>query len=78
MVTEPARIVVVFNSVHDTLKAETYLTPMPWKFTVRPVPPAINKGCGLGIEISAAELEAVKAFLLESRLQPLKYVTLDK
>lgn len=74
---EPTRTVIVFESVHDTLKAETCLAQTYLKFTVRPIPPSINKGCGLGIEISSADLDVIRGFLEEYQIEPLKYVALS-
>ena len=70
------RMVLVFTSVHDTLKAETFLKKAPWPFQLVPVPPAINKGCGLAVAVSEQDQQSVEDYLKENDIIPIKSVTL--
>ena len=44
-------VIFIFPSVHNTLEAEEVLQNYGLDFLVVPVPPWINEGCGLGIQL---------------------------
>lgn len=58
-----AEEIIIFPSVHFTLRAEEELKKTAYAFTVVPVPPFISEGCGLGIKIAAADHAALTEFL---------------
>lgn len=67
-------VVLVFASVHYTLKAETCLKLAKWFFVVIPVPPALNEGCSLGIKITLKDQQVVTDYLGENGIIPIKIV----
>jgi len=69
-------IVLIFNSVHHTLKAENILKDTELTFLVVPVPPFVNEGCGLGIKVNKALQEQVLERLAAAEITPLKTVEL--
>jgi len=70
------RVVLVFASVHSAMKAEKYLKSAQWPFWLIPLPPAINDGCGLGIQIVPADQHEVEIFLKQFEIVPVKSVTM--
>jgi hypothetical protein len=69
-------VILIFSSVHHTLGAEEQLMKTTWHFLVVPVPPHINEGCGLGIQIEENEVVAVLQYLEEKGFSPVKVVNL--
>lgn len=54
-----SEVLFIFHSVHNTLQAEEILKNYGLDFLLVPVPPWINEGCGLGIQLKAEkQLEA--------------------
>lgn len=68
------KIILIFGSVHYTLQAETCLNTGQWSFMVIPVPPAVSKGCGLGIQVNLSDQKAVENYLIQCGTAPLKAV----
>lgn len=71
------KLALIFGSVHITLEAEQYLTSRPWPFLLIPVPPKINQGCGLAIQIDPRDQQDVEAFLKENAILIDKTVLMD-
>jgi len=69
-------IVLVFTSVHAALEAEAHLKSASWPFLIVPLPPSINEGCGLGIQISPADQQVVEKYLGEHQSVPVQTVTI--
>lgn len=69
-------VILIFSSVHHTLGAEEQLLKTNWPFSVVPVSPHINEGCGLGIQISESEAAAVLQYLEEKGSHAVKVVNL--
>ena len=68
------KVILIFGSVHYTLQAETCLNSGQWSFMVIPVPPAVSKGCGLGIQVDPSDQKAVENYLTQCGNAPLKSV----
>lgn len=69
-------VVIIFSSVHHTLKAEGILKTTEFNFLVVPVPPFVNEGCGLGIKISKDRNEDILELLATAGISTLKTVEL--
>jgi hypothetical protein len=74
---EIAKAVFIFDSVHAALKAEKYLKPMSWPFLLVPVPPSVNEGCGVGIEVEAKDRQAAADYLDKNGVAPIQVVILE-
>jgi len=72
-----ADVILVFNSVHQTLMAEKLLNSAKLSFLVVPVPPFVNEGCGLGIRIAKEQLEQTQKILQQAGITLLKVVELE-
>ncbi|MDX9872736.1 MAG: DUF3343 domain-containing protein [Clostridia bacterium] len=62
-------IIIIFPSVHHTLRAEEELQKTAYRFTVVPVPPFVNEGCGLGLKINGADREAIESLLADKGIE---------
>lgn len=71
------KLALIFGSVHNTLEAELCLTSQPWPFLLIPVPPKINQGCGLAIQIDPCDQQDVEAHLKEHGILIDKAVMMD-
>lgn len=69
-------VILIFSSVHHTLGAEEQLLKTTWHFSVVPVPPHINEGCGLGIQIAENEAVAALPYLEEKGFHIVKVANL--
>jgi len=72
---EQANAVLIFTSVHATMKAEKILKKVEWPFLLVPVPPSVNEGCGIGIQIASGDLPEVQAYLQKNEIPPIQAVT---
>lgn len=68
------KVILIFESVHYTLQAETCLNSRQWSFMVIPIPPAVSKGCGLGIQVNLTDQQDVEDYLIQFGNAPLKSV----
>ncbi|AFV02785.1 hypothetical protein UNSWDHB_1597 [Dehalobacter sp. UNSWDHB] len=75
--TSSENVALVFSSVHQTLEAEDLLNSGSWPFVLIPVPPSINQGCGLAIQIACSDQQGVEAYLEQYDILPLKAVRMD-
>lgn len=64
----------IFASIHQTLQAEEELAKTMYKFSVVPVPPYINEGCGLGIKVSEQEGNEIERLLCAKGICVIKTV----
>lgn len=71
------KTILVFTSVHHTIKAEAILKNTRYHFQVVPVPPSVNEGCGLGLRINDTEREQIVAHLKCYRVGILKAVSMN-
>ncbi|RNC29144.1 MAG: hypothetical protein AWM53_00793 [Candidatus Dichloromethanomonas elyunquensis] len=71
---EQSKIVLIFTSVHVTMKAEKILKTLKWAFLLVPVPPFVNEGCGIGIQIASGDLPEVQAYLQKNEIPPIRVV----
>jgi len=66
--------ILVFASVHQTFKAEEQLNEVGYKFTVVPVPPYVNEGCGLGIKVEEKDFNKTESQLNRIGIRIIKNV----
>lgn len=71
------KLALIFGSVHNTLEAEQCLNSAPWSFLLIPVPPKINQGCGLAIQIDPKDEQDIAIFLQEHDIVVAKAVMMD-
>lgn len=66
------KVILVFSSVHGTFQAEEILLEENYDFTVVPVPPHINEGCGLGIQMAEQDIERAGLLLVRRGVEIIK------
>jgi hypothetical protein len=70
--------IIIFPSVHHTLKGEELLKEKGYQILIVPVPPFINEGCGLGIKVKEVDRDKVCAYLEEKGVTITKIVCLSE
>lgn len=68
------KAILIFSSVHHTMKAEAILKNTRYNFQVVPVPPTVNEGCGLGLQVNERESEKIVSHLKSYRVEIIKTV----
>jgi hypothetical protein len=68
--------IIIFVSVHQTFRAEEELGRTDYIFSVVPVPPYVQEGCGLGIKVRTINIEEIKCFLINKGIEIMKTVKL--
>ncbi len=60
--------IVLFNTTHETLKAEKYLNKhnIPYRPVIKPR--KIESNCGMGLEVDAADIEKVVTLCAKEEL----------
>lgn len=64
----------IFASIHQTLQAEEELAKTAYQFSVVPIPPYVNEGCGLGIKVSEKESNDIESFLYAKNISIIKMI----
>ena len=60
--------IIIFDSVHYTIKADKLLTDNNFDFNIIITPREISPDCGMCIEIEANELEKFEVFFTDNEL----------
>jgi hypothetical protein len=60
--------IVVFNSTHQALEAESLLEERAFDIDIVPLPEGAGADCGMAIRIEAGDRAAVEALLVEARI----------
>lgn len=64
----------IFSSIHQTLRAEEELVKTAYQFSVVPIPPYVNEGCGLGIKADEKESDEIERFLSAKNISIIKMI----
>lgn len=60
---------VLFNSVHDVIKAEKLIKTQGYGYQIVPVPSNISSECGMCIEINNIQLSEVCSLLEKNQIK---------